>query len=136
MASHLEPYTDVSEDYGAESVIKTIQKFNSLRGTLSRIYSDQGSQLLSAADDLKLAPSRKIDWIPVPAEGKHQKELPEEVKLVWVKFLQRVKEAERSLFRRCVKPANSVSDPSLIVGTMALNSPCVQQRIFNDWLTP
>ena len=66
-------HIDVSEDYGAESVIETIRKFISLRGTPSKIYSDQGSQLLSAADDLKAwALSRKIEWIPVPAEGQHQ----------------------------------------------------------------
>ena len=66
-------HIDVSEDYGAESVIETVLKFTSLRGTPSKIYSDKGSQLMSAAEELKAwAINRKIEWHPFPAEGQHQ----------------------------------------------------------------
>ena len=66
-------HIDVSEDYGAESVIETVLKFTSLRGTPAKIYSDKGSQLLCAAEELKAwALNRKIEWVPVPAEGQHQ----------------------------------------------------------------
>ena len=66
-------HIDVTEDYGAVSVIETVRKFTSLRGSPAKIHSDKGSQLLSAAEELKAwALSRKIEWVPVPAEGQHQ----------------------------------------------------------------
>ena len=66
-------HIDVTEDYGAESVIETVRKFTSLRGTPAKIHSDKGSQLMNAADELKAwALNRKIEWDQVPAEGHHQ----------------------------------------------------------------
>ena len=44
-------------------------------------------------------------------------ELPEEVKILWVEILQRMKEAEKVTFKRCVKPANSKGLPQLIISS-------------------
>ena len=45
-------HIDVSEDYGAGSVVKTIRKFASLQGTPAKIHSDKGFQLLSGSEEL------------------------------------------------------------------------------------
>ena len=65
-------YIDVTEDYGTEAFLQVLRKFMSLRGTPSVIHSDKGSQLESAAEELKMwATVQKIDWNIAPAEGQH-----------------------------------------------------------------
>ena len=66
-------YIDTTEDYGTEAVLQVLRRFISLRGSPSSIFSDKGSQLGAAADELKAwAVARKIDWSMAPAEGQHQ----------------------------------------------------------------
>ena len=66
-------YIDTTEDYGAESVLQVLRRFIALRGSPSSIFSDKGSQLGAAADDLKTwAVARKINWDTAPSEGQHQ----------------------------------------------------------------
>ena len=44
-------------------------------------------------------------------------EVSEETKQQWVKILTKLKEAEVVTFKRCVRPANSVGQPVLIIST-------------------
>ena len=41
--------------------------------------------------------------------------LSEEIKLQWVEVLTRIKQAEEITFRRCIKPLNTLGNPSLII---------------------
>ena len=49
---------------------------------------------------------KKFDW---------DDELPEDIKKEWVRTFQRVKEAEKVEFKRCIKPPNSQGNPDLII---------------------
>ena len=74
----------ISEDYSTDSVLQVIRKFISVRKCPSEIISDQGSQLIAAANDIAELASwdwvaveaycteRKIKWTLAPAEGQHQ----------------------------------------------------------------
>ena len=63
-------HIDVTEDYGADSLIQLLRKFVSIRGSPKNIYSDKGSQLMCAAEELKSwALRQKIEWTTCPAEG-------------------------------------------------------------------
>ena len=67
-------HIDITENYGTESILFTLRKFISLRGCPSVIYSDKGSQLLAASEDLKKwSNGNKIVWKTVAAEGQTQK---------------------------------------------------------------
>ena len=45
-------FIDITENYGTDSFLQTLRKFIAIRGYPSEIYSDQGSQLVSAAKDI------------------------------------------------------------------------------------
>ena len=42
-------------------------------------------------------------------------ELPDDVKKEWIKILQKVKDAEKVTFKRCIKPVNARGNPDLII---------------------
>jgi len=46
-------HIDISPDYSAEKFLMVFCKFVSTRGYLSKIYSDNGSQLVAASEELK-----------------------------------------------------------------------------------
>jgi transposase InsO family protein len=83
-------HIDVTEDYGTSAILETIRRFTCVRGCPGKIYSDQGSQLIAAANDIaelvehwdwvpihEWSASRKIEWIVTPAGGQHQNGLSE-----------------------------------------------------------
>ena len=83
-------YIDLTEDYGTDAILQTLRRFICIRGCPSEIQSDQGSQLIAAAEDIaKLvtnwdwqpihdwAATNKIKWTLAPAEGQHQNGLSE-----------------------------------------------------------
>ena len=68
----------VTENDGTESILLTLRKFISLRGCPSVIYSDKGSQLLAASEDLKKwSNGNKVMWKTIAAEGQHKNDLSE-----------------------------------------------------------
>lgn len=46
-------YLDLAPDYSTESFLMVLRRFVSLRGYLSKIYSDNGAQLVAASQELK-----------------------------------------------------------------------------------
>ena len=46
-------HADVVRDYSAQAVMESLRKFGSIRGWLSLISSDPGSQLVSAAGSME-----------------------------------------------------------------------------------
>ncbi len=83
-------YIDLTENYGTDSILQTLRRFTSIRGSPSEIQSDQGSQLIAAAEDItelvanwdwvpihQWASNNKIKWTLAPAEGQHQNGLSE-----------------------------------------------------------
>ena len=57
-------YIDLTEDYGTDSILQTLRRFISIRGCPGKIQSDQGSQLIAAAEDIaQLVAS--WDWEPI-----------------------------------------------------------------------
>ena len=83
-------HLDLTEDYGTSSILQSIRRFTAIRGCPGEIQSDQGSQLIAAAEDIAelvrewdwkhvsdWATNRKIKWTVVPAEGQHQNGLSE-----------------------------------------------------------
>ena len=83
-------YIDLTEDYGTDSILQTLRRFISIRGCPGEIQSDQGSQLIAAAEDIaqlvaswdwepihRWASTNKIKWTVAPAEGQHQNGLSE-----------------------------------------------------------
>ena len=83
-------YLDVTEDYSTDSILETIRKFISIRGSPSEIISDQGSQLKAASKEIASlveewdwkvihdwVATKKIKWTFVPSEGQHQNGLSE-----------------------------------------------------------
>ena len=58
-------HIDVSEDYGTDSILQVIRKFICIRKCPSEIMSDQGSQLIAAANDI--AELASWDWSSVEA---------------------------------------------------------------------
>ena len=83
-------HIDATEDYGADAVIQTLRRFVSLRGCPASIYSDKGSQLGAAADELRTwSLDSGIKWDTAPAEGQHMNGVTESL----------VKSVKRSLMR-------------------------------------
>ena len=83
-------HLDLTENYGTDSILQSIRRFTAIRGCPSEFRSDQGSQLLSAAKDVKelvadwkwevvtsWCTDQRIKWTVVPAEGQHQNGLSE-----------------------------------------------------------
>ena len=57
-------YIDLTEDYGTDSILQTLGRFITIRGCPGEIQSDQGSQLIAAAEDIaQLVAS--WDWEPI-----------------------------------------------------------------------
>ncbi|XP_057294660.1 uncharacterized protein LOC130623195 [Hydractinia symbiolongicarpus] len=48
-------YIDLSHDYSTDAFLQVLRRFSSLRGWPHRIYSDPGSQLVGASNELKTA---------------------------------------------------------------------------------
>ena len=83
-------YLDLTEDYGTDAILQTLRRFTCIRGCPGEIQSDQGSQLIAAAEDISelvadwdwkpihdWASTNKIKWTLAPAEGQHQNGLSE-----------------------------------------------------------
>lgn len=83
-------HIDLTADYSTDEILQTIMRFTSLRGCPGEIYSDQGSQLVAAAQEIAhltekwdwkpiqdWAARKQINWIVAPAEGHHQNGLSE-----------------------------------------------------------
>ena len=83
-------YLELTEDYSTDAILQVIRRFVMVRGCLSEIQSDQGSQLIAAAKDIgelfkkwdwktihDWAANNKIKWMLAPAEGQHQNGLSE-----------------------------------------------------------
>ena len=83
-------HLDLTEDYGTDAILQSIQRFTDIRGCPGEIISDQGSQLIAAAKDIAeltrgwnwktasdWATNNRIKWTVVPAEGQHQNGLSE-----------------------------------------------------------
>ena len=85
-------HLDLTADYSTDEILQTIVRFTSLRGCPSEIHSDEGSQLIAAANELEIvdlvdkwnwkpikewAAGQRIKWTVAPAEGHHQNGLSE-----------------------------------------------------------
>ena len=83
-------HLDLTEDYGTDSILQSLQRFTSIRGCPGEIQSDQGSQLIAAAKDIaelvanwdwqpiqQWATTEQIKWTLAPAEGPHRNGLSE-----------------------------------------------------------
>ena len=54
-------YVDVAEDYSTDGFLKVLRRFSSIRGWPTKIYSDNGTQLVGASNELKTI-VKNIDW--------------------------------------------------------------------------
>ena len=54
-------YVDVSQSYYIDSLLQVLHRFTSVRGWPSKIFSDQGSQLVAASKELRDI-IKGIDW--------------------------------------------------------------------------
>ena len=54
-------YTDVANDYSTNAFLQVLRRFSSFRGWPAKIFSDPGTQLVGASNELKNAIAQ-IDW--------------------------------------------------------------------------
>ena len=74
-------HLDIVKDYSAEAILEAMSRFGSLRGWPGAVYSDPGSQLVSASNTLvkwwlefetplrRLAASKQFQWTVSPADA-------------------------------------------------------------------
>ena len=61
-------YVDVAVDYSTDGFMQVLRRFISLRGSPTRIYSDDGTQLVGASNELKRI-INDIEWSKVEKES-------------------------------------------------------------------
>ena len=54
-------YTDVANDYSTNAFLQVLRRFSSFRGWPAKVFSDPGTQLVGASNELKNAVAQ-IDW--------------------------------------------------------------------------
>ena len=61
-------YLDLAKDYSTDAFLQVLRRFASLRGWPAKIYSDPGTQLVGASNELKKA-IEQIEWNAVTEHG-------------------------------------------------------------------